>query len=111
MHCNTISFWAHPSCHSDPVGGNPDYMQAMFYQCSGIPPLDGHCDESVGCQGTFQTLQKSSVANSQKSSVANSCCPASCCASQQSYQQCCDEGNYTCHEGDNCQKIDNSCPS
>merc|ERR1711924_564367 len=55
--CNTVSMWKKPSCHGDPVGGNPDYFYCMWYTCSGVPPLDGHCDEKVGCQGTFYTLQ------------------------------------------------------
>merc|ERR1719316_796571 len=52
--CNVVSIWATPSCHTDV---SATYKFVNFYTCTGEPDLDGHCDESEGCQGTFYSLK------------------------------------------------------
>mmetsp|Transcript_16173 Transcript_16173/g.25901 ORF Transcript_16173/g.25901 Transcript_16173/m.25901 type:complete len:179 (+) Transcript_16173:65-601(+) len=63
---NAISIWAKRSCHTDPQGGSPTYNYCNVYSCDSNPEmsdLDGHCDESVGCQGTFMMYTKISNVN------------------------------------------------
>merc|ERR1712137_1039003 len=99
--CNMVSIWETPSCHTDV---KPSYKFCNFYSCEpsflANPDLDGHCDEAVGCQGTFFSLTtgqsrggEEAVVATLPAIVANDWTPmgASCVASSQplpSGEQC-----------------------
>jgi len=69
---NAVAIWKKPSCHID-HGHDGDYNYCRVYNCvrnPQIPDLDGHCDESEGCQGTFYMLTRTEM-SSNNATVAN----------------------------------------
>jgi len=70
--CNVVSIWKSPSCHTDVSAA---YKYCYFHSCQDSfldsPDLDGHCDEAVGCQGTFYTLGRQAAPSMEVTATAS----------------------------------------